>query len=299
MKRLLLMILLALSVLTFCAGAETTENTSGFYRYILLEDGSAMITGYDGLEETLAIPAAVDGHTVTAIDEGAFYSCTSLETVTIPQGVQTIGDFAFEACTTLTTVHIPQSITELGANPFLSCSALRYIVLPSEHPTLAVVDGVLYSRTDNRLICYPLAMAAQRFSVPQGTEAIGAFAFYHAKVLQEISLSGSVMTLDESAFEGCSALEKIALPEGVTAIGPRAFAWCTALTGLRLPETLQEIGAEAFLFSRSLTRVTLPDDVQTIGEDAFSWCPKVQLAAKPGTAAAQWALAQGLTVIGK
>ena len=299
MKRWMMLFLLALAVLTACAGAEAEEQVAGYTRYVLLEDGTAMITGYDGLAETLELPEAVDGHPVSAIGPGAFYGSASLTSVTIPQGVESIGDYAFESCAALMKVSIPESVATVGENPFVGCTALRYIVVPAQHPALEVVQGVLYAKAEKRLICYPAAYVAERFAVPEGTAVIDSLAFYHTKALKEIILPDSVTAIGEGAFEGCSALEKVVLPAGLTAVAPRAFAWCSALKEIVLPETVAEIGGEAFLFCRNLTRVTLPDDVQSIGEDAFTWCLRVQLAVLPGTAAAQWAQTQGLKVTGK
>ena len=299
MKRWMMLFLLALAMLMVCAGAEVEEQAAGYTRYVLLQDGTAMITGYDGLAETLEIPAAVDGHPVSAIGKGAFYGCSSLTSVTIPQGVESIGDYAFESCAALMKVSIPESVASVGENPFVGCTALRYIVVPAQHPALAVVQGVLYARAEQRLICYPAAYVTESFTVPEGTAVIDSLAFYHTKALKEILLPDSVTAIGASAFEGCNALEKVVLPAGLRAVAPRTFAWCSSLKEIVLPETVADVGAEAFLFCRNLTRVTLPDDVQSIGEDAFTWCPKVQIAVQPGTAAAQWASPQGLKVTGK
>lgn len=296
MKKLLL-ILLALMLV--CAGAGAEECTREYMRYVLREDGTAMITGYDGQEETLQIPVMLDGHPVSAIGDGAFYGCTSLTSVTIPQGVESIGDYAFESCTSLMKVTLPESVVSVGENPFVGCTSLRYIIVPVENPVLRTVRGVLYDQTAKRLVCYPGAFIAESFTVPEGTVSIDSLAFYHVKALKEIVLPDSVTTIGVGAFEGCSELKKSNLPAGLTTVAPRTFAWCIALKEIVLPETVAEIGDEAFLFCRNMTCLTLPDDLQTLGANAFAWCAKLQLAVLPGTSAAQLAQSQGLPMIGK
>ena len=70
-----------------CAGAETF----GDYEYSVLDDGTVKITGYNGSAETVVIPDTIDGKSVTSIGNGAFEDCTSLTSVTIPDGVKCIG----------------------------------------------------------------------------------------------------------------------------------------------------------------------------------------------------------------
>ena len=64
------------------------------YTYVLLEDGGARITGYDGEDAELTVPAELDGHPVREIGHSAFASCYSLTSVTLPEGLTTISNHA-------------------------------------------------------------------------------------------------------------------------------------------------------------------------------------------------------------
>lgn len=64
---------------------------------------------------------------VTSIGQYAFGYCSSLTSVTIPNGVTSIGDEAFEQCTSLTSVTIPNSVTSIGRLAFWNCSVLTSI----------------------------------------------------------------------------------------------------------------------------------------------------------------------------
>lgn len=107
MKRILSIAILVLMLLALCltACAEETEPktyTSGDYRYILLDDGTAEITWYNGKAENLTIAAQLDGYPVTAIGDGVFSWRSSLTAITIPDSVTSIGEYAFSWCSSLT-----------------------------------------------------------------------------------------------------------------------------------------------------------------------------------------------------
>ena len=91
-------------------------------------------------------------------------------------------------------------MTSIGANPFLGCYALERIIVSPEHAALATIDGVLFSKADKRLICYPTVRKEASYTVPKGIRIIGDY-----------------------AFAVCSSLTSITLPESVTSIGEKAF----------------------------------------------------------------------------
>ena len=84
------------------ADEERKTFTSGDYQYALLDDGTVEIAGYKGSADLLAIPAELDGKAVTSIGDCAFYLCSSLTSVSIPDSVTSIGDSAFYYCFILT-----------------------------------------------------------------------------------------------------------------------------------------------------------------------------------------------------
>ena len=100
-KRLLktALCLLLCALLPLPALAEDGEElTCGDYTYVLLEDGGARITAYDGMDAELTVPDELDGHPVREIGEEAFKQCNSLTTVALPEGLTSIGDYVFDDC---------------------------------------------------------------------------------------------------------------------------------------------------------------------------------------------------------
>lgn len=211
MKKVLVLLLILLFYATcihaFAEEPKRETYDSGDYSYALLDDGTAEITKYCGEAETLEVPAELDGYVVTAI-----------------------GDLAFSSCSCLTSVTLPDSVTTIGANPFRSCKNLKKIIVSPDHPTLATIDGALFSKSDKKLIYYPCASTQNTYAVPQGIEVIGDYAFFGCFSLTSITLPDSVTTIGDQAFLGCSSLSSITLPDSVTAIGDGAFYGCSELT---------------------------------------------------------------------
>src|ERR1039458_9281380 len=117
------------------------------------------ITGYTGPGGTVIIPAAITGLPVTSIADFAFYTCTSLTHVTIPNGVTNIGFEAFYDCTSLTSVTIPHSVTSIGGWAFQYCTNLGAITVDVLNSVYSSVAGALFDRRQTTLNAYPAANA--------------------------------------------------------------------------------------------------------------------------------------------
>jgi hypothetical protein len=113
------------------------NGVSGDFRYETTNN-SVTITGYTGFDSSVTIPANIKGKPVTSIGDWAFYKCTSLTSVIIPESVMSIGslgagtwDGAFSGCTSLTSVRIPNSVTIIGHNAFWGCTSLTSVTIGS------------------------------------------------------------------------------------------------------------------------------------------------------------------------
>src|ERR1035438_7985742 len=78
-----------------------------------ITNGAITITGYTGCPTVLVIPSTTNGYTVTRIGDSAFYDCTCLTNVTIPNSVTSMGDYAFCGCTSLTSVTLGSGVTNI------------------------------------------------------------------------------------------------------------------------------------------------------------------------------------------
>ncbi len=270
---LALVLTLGLVCMGFAEADKPETFVSGDYEYIPLEDGSAEIVKYSGIEDNPVIPPEIDGKKVTTIGNLAFFLCHYPTSVTIPDSVTRIGKDAFFGCKSLVSVTIPDSVTEIENNPFGECSSLIEIVVSPDHPTLAVIDQVLFSKPDKRLVCHPCGLTATEYTIPQDVQIIADSAFSGCEFLTSITIPDSVTSIGEWAFSSCRSLTSITVPDSVASIECGAFADCDSLTAISIPDSVTSIGERAFAGCLSLTSVTVPDSVTGIGKDAFSRCP--------------------------
>ena len=165
---------------------------------------------------------------ITTIGESAFSNCYNLVTVYMP-AVETIGNWAFNYCFKLLMVSLPESLTSVGINPFADCEALVEIMVDNDNPCFTSIDGVLYDKDMETLICCPAGKTA-------------------------IDMPATVTVIDTLAFGGCTLLTSVDMP-AVTTIGLEAFSRCSALTSVDLPASVKMIGNYAFYGCSGLTSV--------------------------------------------
>ena len=268
--------------------AEIDFEVSGDWGYRLLEDGTAELVYYRGNADALTIPEEIDGITVSGLGEAH------------------IDNMPVRLQLDLTSVTIPDSVTNIASNPFAIRRNLSEIHVSRNHPTLEVVDGVLFSKPDHRLICYPCALENTTYRIPDGTRIIGKYAFTGCESLKEIAFPGSVTEIGAGAFYGCRGLTDIAIPEGVTDIADSAFCACTSLTGITIPDSVTGIGSSAFEMCTKLSRLEIPDSVTRLGDYAFRDCAALEsitipdsvteIGANPFTGVCDWKLEKDVSI---
>ena len=152
-------------------------------------------------------------YSVTSIGEEAFYYCTSLTSVTIPNSVTSIGKYAFDDCTSLTSITIPNSVTSIGDNAFEDCSSFTSVTIPNS--VTSIGEGTFF-------ICTSLTS----ITIPNSVTTIGNYAFSSCRSLTSITIPNSVTSIGGETFNGCSSLktvicEAVEVPE----LGVRVFRY--------------------------------------------------------------------------
>ena len=117
-----------------------------------------------------------------------------------------------------------------------------------------MIDGVLFSKPDRRLICYSTALPEGPYEIPEGTQAIGSEAFRNCENLTGLTIPDSVRTIGEGAFSNCVSLKELVIPFGVTTIGLFAFSGCGSLVRLTIPGSVTNID----------DRALYPEDFRTV-----------------------------------
>ena len=95
-------------------------------------DRTCYVSGIGSCTDTVVNipPTSPEGDAVTSIGGSAFYNCTKLANITIPEGVTSIGYYAFIGCSALTSITIPESVTSIGNSAFRGCSGLTSLTIP-------------------------------------------------------------------------------------------------------------------------------------------------------------------------
>ena len=277
-----------------CANADPV-NIDGIYYNLIKKGNIAEVTSnpnkYSG---KVVIPSTVtyEGvkYDVTSIGANAFQGC-SMTSITIGNGVTSIGNYALSYCKGLTSITIPNSVTSIGKNVFEGCSDLISITFGSGLTSIGknafydckgltsvhisdIAAWCNISFGDNPLdYAHHLYLNDEEIKdlvIPNSVTYIGKETFYACSGLTSVTIPNSVIFIDDYAFFNCSGLTSITIPNSVTSIGKGAFSDCNAVTSLTIGNGVTSIGKYAFLDCDGLSSVIIPNNVETIGEGAFA-----------------------------
>lgn len=237
--------------------AITGKTDSRFEYTVNPDEKSIKITRYVGTDTEVVIPSSIDGYSVTDIGRFAFFECSSLTNLKIPDTVSCIREYAFKGCSSLTSVEIPKKVKIIERETFYGCSSLTSIEIPAG---LAVIESE---------------------------------AFYGCSSLIDIEIPAGVWDIHNTSFKGCSSLTNIGVNEnnknftsvdgvlyskdktelicypagktqqqynvlvGVTSIYPYAFYGCNNLTNIKIPA---EVSMVNFKDCSSLTSIEVNEN---------------------------------------
>jgi len=206
---------------------------------------------------------------VTSIGQRAFWTCTNLTSITIPNSVTSI-EYGFFGCTSLTSITIPNSVTYIYEADFFKCTNLISINVENGNNTYASENGVLFNKNKTTLIRCPEGKAGA-YVVPSSVTSIGGGSFMHCTNLSSIIIPNSVTTIGSFAFHECTSLTSITIPNSITTIEEYTFFRCT-MPSITIPNSVTSIGKWAFYECTNLTSISIPNNVITIEDGAFDYC---------------------------
>ena len=299
----LLMSMMGAKVSAHDIAVANTDGKTIYYKWINNKTELAVSccgSNYDSYSNeytgNVVIPESVvyEGNTysVTSISSSAFWDCSGLTSVTIPNSVTSISSFGFTGCSGLISIKvengnqtydsrnncnaiiekstntlivgckntiIPNSVTSIGYNAFYFCSGLTSIIIPNSVTSIG---------NSAFLGCSGLTS----ITIPNSVTSFGSATFSNCSGLTSVTIPNSVTSIGSSAFQGCSGLTSVTIPNSVTSIGGNAFWDCSGLTSITIPNSVTSICEFAFYNCSGLTSVTIPNSVTSIGQYAFGSC---------------------------
>ena len=184
----------------------------------------------------------------TAIADGAFKGCNNLSSVTLFDGVASIGQVAFRDCSNLISVTLPSSVVSIESGAFMGCSNLANI------------------------------------TIPNNVQTIGASAFIDCTSLMELIIPDSATELGSMMLQGCTNLNRVVIGNQVASIPSSMCQACTNLTDVTIGEAVSSIESYAFAYCENLSNITIPKSVTEIYYWAFYGCNSlVSVYCKPTT----------------
>ena len=176
-------------------------------------------TSYSNQLRKVVLPS-----TVKSIGYSAFYGCSNLAEINLPDGLQTIKGYAFYGCK-IESLQMPDSLLGVGTNAFEGCTSLGSV------------------------------------TTSRGLTKISSYAFKGCTNLTTVTIKEGVELIESSAFYGCTSLMEIKLPESLVEIQSSAFALCTSLSEITLPANMRLIANRAFSDCSILQKVIFANTV--------------------------------------
>lgn len=220
--------------------------------------------GYGAFAENENIVGVTIPAQVTDLQYGVFASCANLETVTFKAGskLQKIAARAFENCSKLQSISLPDSVQTIEENGFAYCKNLG-----------AVDFGNVLKEIDNYAFC---DSGVTRVRIPNSTTAVGASAFSGCDSLNEVTLGSGLKGIERGVFSNCSNLKQIEIPDNITYISDEAFM-DAGLTSVEIPDSVTSIGFGAFYGCESLKKVVIGNNLAYIADNAFTSCALTEI----------------------
>ena len=236
---------------------------------------------------------------VTSIGDFAFYECSQLWTITLPESVTSIGNSAFDQCVMLSSINLPESITSIGSQAFFYCIALNEITIPMNvtsiewgtfnqcsslksitiHENITSIGNQAFDR------CYNLETIYVNAMVPP---TLGGSVFYNTSPICYIPcgkieayqssdwIYTSVILEEQCSFQiqYTSSNDKVVEPYNLNAFGANIVSnvYKNGQGLITLDGPVTKIGAEAFSGCQTLTSIVIPKDVKDIEYYAFARC---------------------------
>ena len=243
-------------------------------------------------ESSFEIPSSVK-----IIDDYAF-SRTSLENITMPNGLETINTGVFDGCKGLNSVEMPQTVKEIGMFAFQNCAKITSVVIPDEVKELKsfafgycvnlrdVIIGASVDKIDGSAFSGCTSLQSFVVSKDNNTYTAEGGILYSkdltalvrcplALYSDEMILGDEVRVIESNAFQNCKNIKKFKLPDGLKEIRTSAFDRCT-MEAIAIPNSVEKIGMFAFQNCINLKNFSIPNAVEEIPTFMLAYCDSLE-----------------------
>ena len=235
-----------------------------FYNLPALQDpiynDSLFVLMPDSYQGAYTIPSSIK-----VICNMAFYGCTKVTSLTIPEGVERIESLSlfFSLNSSVKTLHIPSTVNYIGPNAICS-GRLETVTVAADNQHYTTWSGLVCTK-DMKTLVYCPDRKYVNTTLPESIEHIAPYAFYVASNLYKLEMP-NVKTIGENAFAE-NNLESLTLPACLEEIGNEAFSESFDLTSVTIPASVTNIGEEVFSYSRKLNKAVINNAI--IGKGQF------------------------------
>ena len=267
------------------------------YQVLSQSPGGYTVTGYtapSNWDGKLAISETIYGLPVVAIGEDAFYKCSKLTSIVIPDSVTSIGYGAFYDCKNLVDVTLSSNLEYIDTDAFYNCTNLKYNI----YDTAAYLGNADNPYT---VLIKPLHKYIDQFQIHPQTKVIYSGAFFDCQTLTEITIPEGVLCIGRSAFVMCTELTKVSIPSSVIHMEQGVFVYCEKLvfntygnaqylgnannpyivlvkavdyniTECQIHPETKFLAASAFQNCEKLKEIVIPDGIISVNGSVFAAC---------------------------
>lgn len=273
------------------------QGTDGLVFERLSHQDGYKVTGYTGSDTFVVIPDTYLGDPVLEIGSRSFLNNKTIQKVTLSSSVEIVREGAFYGCSFLHSIVLPEEVRQIETHAlydvkiiYMESSSIptswpddwynsqkTYIHTNINLDTIAMFEDFEYFISDDKVIVSDYFGESTEIEIPSliegmPVEKVGGACLKENEIVTKIIVSEGIKELSPYAFASCTQLVTLILPSTLITIGECAIRGCESIVALELPSSLKEIGGNAFNMCTNLQELVIPRGVEKIGSYAFSWC---------------------------
>lgn len=222
---------------------------------------------------------------IISIGEQAFSHCYAMTRINIPSTVTRIGDFAFEFCEDMTSFTIPASVSMIGYSVFQQCLGLREFIVDEGNPYYTSEDGILYLADKSILVQYPASKPGNELVIPDAVSQLPDYAFSPNLNLEKIAIGPNLKKIPAGTFCECEELLAFSVDEANTIVCDKEgvlfskdgstlmqYPLGRYVDEYKVPEGTQAI-ADMAMVGCAISRLELPESLKSLGMFSLTAAP--------------------------